>query len=44
MEYLLPQEDNESRGESIFISSDKPNNNDLLKIYNFFLYKGYFNI
>ena len=44
MEYLLPQEDNESRGESIFISSVKPNNNDLIKKYNFFLYKGYFNI
>ena len=29
---------------SIFISSTKPNDNDLIKIYNYFNYKGYYNI
>ena len=29
---------------SIFVSSTKPNDNDLIKIYNYFNYKGYYNI
>ena len=49
MEYLLFQDELESSREyspdaSIFVSSNMPNDNDLINIYNFFNYKGYFNI
>ena len=50
MEYLLYNDtDNESSREnspenSIFESSNKPNDNDLIKIYNYYVYKGYYNI
>lgn len=50
MDYLLFQDtDNDSSREnspesSIFVSSKKPTDNDLIKIYNYFVYKGYYNI
>lgn len=50
MDYLLFQDtDNDSSREnspesSIFVSSSKPTDNDLIKIYNYFVYKGYYNI
>ncbi len=50
MDYqLLADEDSENSREnspnnSIFESSDVPNDTDLIKIYNFFNYKGYYNI
>ena len=50
MDYLLFQDtDNDSSREnspesSIFVSSNKPTDNDLIKIYNYFVYKGYYNI
>ncbi len=50
MDYqLLADEDSENSREnspnnSIFESSNVPNDTDLIKIYNFFHYKGYYNI
>ena len=44
MEYLLFQEEEQNDNGSIFVAADKPNDNDLIKIYNFFIYKGYYNI